>query len=114
MNNLSFKKLREASLNRTNKIFHKLEDWSWTDWACALAGEVGEACNIVKKIRRGDKTFFEKGKERPLDKKALADELADVVIYADLLAAAAGIDLGQAIQDKFNEVSDKCKCEIKL
>jgi NTP pyrophosphatase (non-canonical NTP hydrolase) len=37
--------------------------------------------------------------------KQIADELADVVTYLDLLAAVLGVDLGQAVADKFNEVS---------
>lgn len=36
----------------------------------------------------------------------LADELADVVLYADLLAQKAGIELAGAIRAKFNRVSE--------
>jgi hypothetical protein len=68
-----------------------------TDWACALAGETGEACNLIKKLRRGD----------AIDTEDIGKELADVVIYADLLAARLGIDLGEAVVQKFNEVSDR-------
>lgn len=35
----------------------------------------------------------------------IADELADVLTYLDLLAAMQGIDLGRAAIEKFNEVS---------
>ena len=51
---LTFNKLREANVKRCNKHFHKLNDWSPTDWGCALAGEVGELCNFLKKARRGE------------------------------------------------------------
>ena len=44
----------------------------------------------------------------------LAKELADVIIYADLLAHAANIDLGQAVVDKFNEVSVRRGALTKL
>lgn len=37
----------------------------------------------------------------------LADELADCVIYLDLLAARNNIDLGEAIISKFNRTSNK-------
>jgi NTP pyrophosphatase (non-canonical NTP hydrolase) len=84
------------------------EGWLLSDWSNALAGEVGEACNIIKKIRRAQ--INTKGASDPnLDnlKQALADELGDVFLYLDLLATKAGIDLQQAIVDKFNAVSKR-------
>ena len=73
-----------------------------TDWACALAGEVGEACNVIKKLRRGD-FKLEDHEYRTI----LADELADIQIYLDLLAHHAGINLEEATRRKFNIVSEK-------
>ena len=99
---LTFDALRDQDVPRCNESFppHTLESWSLTDWAAALAGEVGEACNAIKKIRRGDYALDERRNE-------LADELADVVTYCDLLAARAGIDLGEAVARKFNAVSER-------
>lgn len=97
---LTFDQLRAANVDRCNRVFHPLEAWSLTDWGNALGGEVGEAQNILKKIRRGD--FDLEAARRPL-----ADELADVIAYTDLLAARAKIDLGAAVVRKFNEVSAK-------
>lgn len=37
----------------------------------------------------------------------LAEELADVIIYIDLLAVRFGIDLEEAIKNKFNKTSKK-------
>jgi NTP pyrophosphatase (non-canonical NTP hydrolase) len=37
----------------------------------------------------------------------LAAEIADTFIYLDLLATYYGIDLEQAVIDKFNEVSER-------
>lgn len=93
---LKFNELREVNLSRCEAAFHPLDAWSYQDWVLAMIGEAGEACNAVKKIKRGDGTEAE-----------LAKELADVVIYADLLAARAGIDLGKAVREKFNEVSER-------
>ncbi|PKR57482.1 MazG-like family protein [Thalassospira lohafexi] len=68
-----------------------------------MAGEVGEACNLVKKLDRermglaGSRTTVER----------LAEELADVVICADLVAIDAGIDLADAVIRKFNATSEK-------
>lgn len=68
-----------------------------------LAGEVGEACNVIKKLERerlgirGSRTTRE----------ALAEELADAVICLDLIAMQAGINLGDATKNKFNATSTK-------
>ncbi|NIO83428.1 MAG: hypothetical protein GTN53_22965 [Candidatus Aminicenantes bacterium] len=59
-----------------------------------MAGEMGEACNAVKKLKRGDGTI-----------EKVAQEIADTIIYADLLAARLGIDLSQAIIKTFNNKS---------
>ena len=40
-------------------------------------------------------------------KEQVADELADVLTYLDLLAAVLGVNLGQAAVEKFNEVSER-------
>lgn len=104
---LTFDDLRETSgrRNRETEAFSACQDWTIADWGNALAGEVGEACNVVKKMRRGDPHWI------PSD---LAKELADVVIYADLLASQLDIDLGEAVREKFNEVSDRVDSPIKL
>jgi NTP pyrophosphatase (non-canonical NTP hydrolase) len=80
-----------------NSFYKPCLDWSATDWACALAGEVGEACNLVKKRRRGDS----------IDPKEIGKELADVVCYTILLANHIGIDLEQSLIEKFNDVSNR-------
>jgi len=99
-----FSQLREANVARCEKHFHKLNDWTATDWACALAGEVGELCNFIKKARRGQK----------IPQQEFAKEIADIQCYLDLLAASMGIDLAEATINKFNEVSDRKNCKIKL
>lgn len=49
-----------------------------------------------------------------MNNRAFADELADVIIYADLIAARLGIDLGDAVRRKFNEVSELREAEERL
>lgn len=104
-NRLSFEDLSRANLERCEDAFHPLDAWSPTDWACAMAGEVGEACNLVKKLRRGDEG---------IDVEAIGRELADVVIYADLLAQRLGLDLGAEVIAKFNAVSDRVGSSVRL
>ncbi|KSV64088.1 hypothetical protein N185_35575 [Sinorhizobium sp. GW3] len=69
-----------------------------------LAGEVGEACNVIKKL---DRERLGIAGSRAT-KEQLAEELADVVICADLIAMHEGIDLlGEAVPAKFNATTAK-------
>jgi len=68
-----------------------------------LAGEVGEACNIIKKLERERLGIAGSRATRA----ELADELADVLICADLIAMDEGIDLDAAVVRKFNATSEK-------
>lgn len=70
--------------------------------ALSLAGEVGEFCNIVKKVERGDVPHPEAD---PEVKMALALELTDILIYLANIAQIMGIDLGKSYDVKraFNE-----------
>jgi NTP pyrophosphatase (non-canonical NTP hydrolase) len=107
MDTLTFAELREPNVRRCNEYFKTCADWTPADWMTALTGEQGELANLLKKIRRGDFTLEEKREE-------VAKEIADVAIYLDLLASKLGIDLGKAVREKFNEVSDRRNCDIKL
>jgi NTP pyrophosphatase (non-canonical NTP hydrolase) len=95
-------------------------------WVTALAEEVGEVAGKVKKMKRGFtkrdekkitkdyEAFKENNPETEVTmeqyflaklKSKLADEMADVFIYLDLMASHNDIDLSQAVTSKFNEVS---------
>ncbi len=112
---LTFNVLREANIRRMPQFknakgepAHEKEDgsdWSLNDWLTAVTGELGEAANILKKVRRGDFTIDQARPE-------LADELADVATYLDILANQCGINLGQATIGKFNKVSYKVGSNI--
>lgn len=118
---LDFDNLRRANLVRCEDAYHPLTAWSLTDWAAALAGEVGEACNVVKKLRRLDTvTGGQRSRYSTPDDDAdnlhyqLERELADTIIYCDLLAARAGIDLGEAVRAKFNLTSESVNSAVRL
>ena len=72
-------------------------------WAVELGGEVGEALNDVKKLRREELGWV--GSRTTIEH--LEGELADVYICLDAVARHYGIDLEAAIRRKFNETSDK-------
>ncbi len=78
-------------------------DWSDAQWLQAVVGELGEYANLKKKEERGDFVNKPVGTITPL----LADELADAIIYLDILAFRLGIDLGDAVQTKFNRKSSE-------
>jgi NTP pyrophosphatase (non-canonical NTP hydrolase) len=82
-------------------------DWCLAQWCNAVTGELGEAANIIKKIERGDITLDDA-------RVALGKEFADVVTYLDILAFRAGVDLGDATRDKWNEVSARVGCNLRL
>ena len=101
---LDFNTLRHANARRSHEVFPECDDWTPSDWMCALAGETGEAANFIKKQLR----------DKVDNKIEIAKELADVVLYADLLANHLGINLGEAVREKFNEVSKKKNSNILL
>jgi NTP pyrophosphatase (non-canonical NTP hydrolase) len=90
-----------------NGFNHKLHSWTLSDWMTATMGELGEAANIVKKLNRVRDGIPGNTETLHELRAKLADELADTLIYLDLMAQAAGFDL-EAIRDaKFNKTSRK-------
>lgn len=75
-----------------------------------LAGEVGEACNVIKKIDR-ERMGIRGSRATP---GQLAEELADAIICIDLIAAAEGIDLSTALRNKFNATSEKYGLKTRI
>lgn len=112
---LTFARLRAANSQRVThfrdakgRISHEsIDDWTPSDWIMAVTGELGELANLLKKVRRGDFDQSEVQSE-------IADELADVAIYLDLLALRLGVRLDEAIISKFNRVSDRVGSPVRL
>lgn len=75
-----------------------------------MAGEVGEACNVIKKLAREKMGI--RGSRATLND--LAEELADVVICADLIAMHVGLDLAEAVARKFNKTSEKVGLKTRI
>jgi NTP pyrophosphatase (non-canonical NTP hydrolase) len=102
MTALTYETARRARLAIQSKFQDDCADWTLADWSNAALGELGEAANIIKKIRRKDFLISDPGV-----REALAFELADALAYIDLLAYHAGIDLSEAVEDKFNSLCDR-------
>lgn len=75
-----------------------------------LAGEVGELCNVLKKLER--ERLGIKGSRAT--KLQAEQELADVIICASLIANDLDIDLWQAVVEKFNTTSARVKLKTRL
>lgn len=100
--NLTFSALRQANAARQAEWCpDQVPDLSYR--GNEMAGEVGEACNVIKKLER-ERHGWRGSRATVAD---LAKELADVVITADLAAMQVGIDLGAAVAAKFDEASEK-------
>jgi NTP pyrophosphatase (non-canonical NTP hydrolase) len=118
---LSFDQLRAANVERCETAFHSVDAWEPWSWSNAMAGECGEACNLTKKMQRiwpANQYIlnWNKTEDQRLEELAerLAGEIADVVIYADLLAARIGKSLGECVRQKFNEKSEEIGSPIRL
>ena len=103
---LTFAELRHVNVERCESgVFgHVLHDWNPTDWGCALAGETGELCNLLKKQRL----------RRAVNPLHIEQELADVQIYLDLTAAVCGVDLAAATVSTFNAKSAEVGSSSRL
>lgn len=107
MNFKEFSRKNRTRCEHKEGFDHKLSDWSLSDWFTATLGELGEAANVAKKLNRY-RDGIKGNSESEVELRAhLADEIADTFIYLDLLAQAAGIDLEDAVRDKFNRTSRK-------
>jgi len=112
---ITWKQLQAANLaripyyrNKQGQLVHSEldgSDWSPAQWLQALTGEVGEYADWRKKFERGDMD------EQQFRSEA-GKELADIATYLSILAYQIGVDLDQAIVEKFNEVSDRVGAPI--
>ena len=95
----TFRSFQQMNKTRCEAVFPPAESWTPIEWALAIAGEVGDVCSLLKKVRRGDFTL-------ETVKPEILNEIADVMTYCDLLITKLGADTGEVILSKFNEVSN--------
>jgi NTP pyrophosphatase (non-canonical NTP hydrolase) len=109
LSGLKFRELRQANESRQCAWCpdHK-PDLSFR--GNELAGEVGEVCNVIKKLER-ERHGWPGSRDTT---EHLAEELADVIISADLVASQCGIDLGAAVIAKFNKTSKQVGISTQL
>jgi NTP pyrophosphatase (non-canonical NTP hydrolase) len=127
-----FEEFSSLTLNRFQKVNekrceaafkHTVSTWSINDWATATGGEIGEAIqelgklltflDTAKKIKRlEDHPYNDEELVRLLDQ--FAEELADIITYADLTMTRIRRNTEVELVKKFNKVSDKRGSNIKL
>ena len=104
-----FDDLMQAHLAR-NKLWQGDIDKGPLYSVLELAGEVGELCNVAKKLER-TRLGMVGSKVTPQD---FEDELGDVIICAFIVAAERGIDPMAAAARKFNKTSRKLGFPIEM
>lgn len=83
-----------------------LEEWSPAEWGNATAGEMGELCNVLKKILRVDSGIQQaSGLTRDELRVMAAQEIGDTFLYLDLIAQRLGLNTYECVRDTFNRVS---------
>ena len=103
---MTFREFQKINNERCAE-WHDVQQWSISDWAVAMAGECGEACNVVKKMNRKRDLIQNRDPSANLLREQLAEEIADTVTYAFLLAERCGFDMQAIVTAKFNKVSEK-------
>lgn len=112
---LSLTAISSASVSRA-KRWHPggLTDWSALEWAGAMAGEAGEACNAAKKLKRIEDGIAnintEEGRslvEHDAACMQIAKEVADTILYGVLLCASVGVPIVPVLVDVFNRKSEE-------
>lgn len=87
-----------------------LNQWNLLEWAAAMAGEAGEACNAAKKVRRLELDLMNRvdgAEDRDIEalKWKLANEAADTLIYSLLLLSVLGVRASDVIERVFDRKS---------
>lgn len=97
-----FTKLRHANVTR-QKEWDEGKQITLSYKGNELAGEIGELCNVLKKLER--ESLGIRGSRATVQQAE--EEAADGIICLDLICAHLGIDLWEAVKKKFNKTSVK-------
>jgi NTP pyrophosphatase (non-canonical NTP hydrolase) len=107
---IDLERFRAVNVERARDGFRCYDNQPLTYWTTALAGEVGELCNMVKKMQRVERGGVDGGssyKASDISREMLQEEIGGIAIYLDLLASLLGIGLEEAIKETFNAKSEQ-------
>lgn len=117
MNLQKFSRINLERCISPNGFNHPLESWSEAEWTNAIAGELGEAANLTKKLLRHRDGVAGNYKAEDQDpdylRRQAAKELADAIIYADLAMQRLGFDTSEIVRGVFNRKSEQIGCSIR-
>jgi NTP pyrophosphatase (non-canonical NTP hydrolase) len=102
--------LRNKSVERAKTGFKCYDNQPLTYWTTAIAGEVGELCNMVKKMQRVKMGGVDDGRSyaaKDITREMIEEEIGGIAIYLDLIASLYDINLSDAIVNTFNSKSEK-------
>lgn len=105
---LDLKQLRALSVERAIKGFNCYHNQLITYWTTAVAGELGELCNMIKKLQRVAAGGLDGGNSytaKDITPAKLKEEIGGIFIYLDLLASLLNISTEEAIIETFNAKS---------
>lgn len=105
---MDWSNFREINVTRAKTVFSVYDNGGPLFFATALAGELGELCNLVKKKERarlGGPDIGHSTRLAGITQERLKDEIGGIVVYLDLLASLYGIDIEDAVRTTFNRVS---------
>lgn len=101
---------RPLNVQRAKEGFKCYDNQPLTYWTTALAGEVGELCNMIKKMQRVELGGIDGGSSytaKDINNEMLKEEIGGIAIYLDLMASLLNISLEEAIIETFNSKSTK-------
>lgn len=90
-----------------------LKGWNALEWAGAMAGEAGEACNAAKKLRRIEQNIANinesaRSLQTEIDAQiVVGKECADTILYALLLMERVNVDAEEMLREVFNKKSEE-------
>jgi NTP pyrophosphatase (non-canonical NTP hydrolase) len=107
---LDLQNFRQINTQRAVEGFKTFENVPLSFWGTALAGELGELCNMIKKMERVRMGGIDAGnsyRAADITEAMLEDEIGGIFIYLDLLAALLKINLEKAVIETFNNKSEQ-------
>ncbi len=78
-----------------------IDRWSLGDWMVAACGELGEAANVVKKLKRASDGLPGNKKTEAELREQLGEELGDAAVILDIVVQRAGFDLATLLDRKY-------------
>lgn len=108
---IAFKEFQSACAERCERVwpdeFALRGIQGITHWTLCIQKEMGELSEEV--MQAGLDGYMDEGRKKNIEK-----ELADITAYVIHAYESLGTDAGEAVKDKFNEVSKRVGCSITL